>query len=56
MTEPNKGPAGPSAEKAREDLIERAVKKARQERPVRSMNPDRDFSWENTDFGDHEND
>lgn len=43
-------------EKQRMALIQRAAEKARERRREVSLNPDRDLSWDNTDFGDYSDD
>lgn len=43
-------------EKQRMALIKRAAEKARERRREVPLNPDRDLSWDNTDFGDYSDD
>lgn len=43
-------------EKQRMALIKRAVEKARKRRREVPLNPDRDLSWDSTDFGDYSDD
>lgn len=42
--------------KEREEMMKRSQERRRLEESRRSMNPDRDFTWENTNFEDYSND